>query len=290
VRLVSGEELLAPRVVGAIDPKTLVGELVEPELVPDQTRRELRAMNVLKWNISHFKADAVLSARPKLACGRDELLQGYLLLAETFDHIRRAQAAAIAGRFAPQPPQWVALPSIPDRTQIPPGATGETFFAYAPIAPLTLRDGRSWDQVQDAYADALIDDLDPYLPGVGELIVGRSIQNPDSFRDRAVGGHVMHADVSISQMGPSRPTPSLSGYRTPVSGLWHSASGAHPIGLLSGWSGRTTARLVTRDLLRAGRRRNARPLKLTHLYDSLTELSREDPAGGHVAPTLSSRR
>jgi phytoene dehydrogenase-like protein len=77
----------------------------------------------------------------------------------------------------------------------------------------------------------------------------------------------MHADVSISQMGPLRPTPSLAGYRTPVENLWHSASGAHPIGLLSGWSGRTTARIV-----------NRRHRSLTPMYDSLTCLSRRGPA------------
>jgi beta-carotene ketolase (CrtO type) len=56
----------------------------------------------------------------------------------------------------------------------------------------------------------------------------------------------------MSQLGPWRPTPTLAGYRTPVAGLWHSGAGAHPIGLLNGWSGRTTARLVERELDRTG--------------------------------------
>ena len=53
-------------------------------------------------------------------------------------------------------------------------------------------------------------------------------------------------------MGPLRPTKSLSGYRTPVEHLWHTAAGAHPMGALNGWSGRTTARMVNRLLKREG--------------------------------------
>jgi beta-carotene ketolase (CrtO type) len=269
VRLASGEEHHARQVIGAIDPTTLVGELIDPQFVPEQTASELRALNVLKWNISHFKADAVLSSRPRLACGRDELLQGYLLLAPTLDHIRRAQAGATAGVLTPEPPQWMAMPSVPDRTQVPDGAAGETFLCYAPIVPLRLRDGKGWDAIERDYFGDMVKDLELYVPGLERSIIGSTLQNPDSFRDRSFAGHVMHADVSISQMGPRRPTPSLSGYRTPIKRLWHSASGAHPIGLLSGWPGRTTARLVDRDL--------------TRVYDSLTHTSRNGRVASGVA-------
>jgi phytoene dehydrogenase-like protein len=57
-------------------------------------------------------------------------------------------------------------------------------------------------------------------------------------------------DMSMSQMGPYRPTPSLAGYRTPIGGLWHTGGGAHPIGGVHGWAGRTTARWVERTLRR----------------------------------------
>jgi beta-carotene ketolase (CrtO type) len=60
-------------------------------------------------------------------------------------------------------------------------------------------------------------------------------------------GNLFHVDMTLSQFGPWRPTPSLAGYRTPVPGLWHTGAGAHPLGTLNGWSGRTTAR----ELLRA---------------------------------------
>jgi beta-carotene ketolase (CrtO type) len=246
VRLQSGEELRARQVVGAIDPKTLIGQLVDQAHVPTRVRDELRALGVLRWNISHFKADAALTHRPKLACGREELMDGYVLIAPTLEHIRRAQRRAIAGQLPIAGPQWVAMPSVPDRKQVPPGSTGETLLVYAPIVPLELGGGSSWDVAQGPFFDTLLDELDPYVPGLSKAIIGASLQNPDSFRDRAHNGHVLHADVSINQMGPFRPTRSLAGYRTPVRRLWHTAAGAHPMGLLSGWSGRSTARVVNR--------------------------------------------
>src|SRR5581483_10499793 len=53
-----------------------------------------------------------------------------------------------------------------------------------------------------------------------------------------------HIDMSLSQMGPWRPTPALSGYRTPVAGLWHASAGSHPLPSVNGWAGRTAARTL----------------------------------------------
>jgi phytoene dehydrogenase-like protein len=70
----------------------------------------------------------------------------------------------------------------------------------------------------------------------------------------SAGGSYVVVDMSMNQMGPYRPTPSLAGYRTPISGLWHTGGGAHPIGGVHGWAGRTTARWVDRTLRRNAKR------------------------------------
>jgi len=40
---------------------------------------------------------------------------------------------------------------------------------------------------------------------------------------------------------------SPSGYRTPIPGLWHTGAGAHPMGGVHGWAGRTTACTVLKS-------------------------------------------
>jgi len=77
------------------------------------------------------------------------------------------------------------------------------------------------------------------------------VQSPKDLAKKSDRGNIVHADMSISQMGALRPIRSMSGYKTPVGHLWHTAAGAHPMGALNGWSGRTTGRMVDRIIRRA---------------------------------------
>jgi beta-carotene ketolase (CrtO type) len=250
VRLAGGHVIHARQVIGAIDPVTLMKGLVDQAHVPAQTRDELRALGNLRWNITCLKADVALSRRPALACGRQELMTGYLLLGPTLDYIRRAQASSIVGELPEQMAMGPMFPSLMDRTQVPPGSEGETIYLYMPAVPLELSNGRDWDDVKDDYIRRVIAELDTYLPGLADSVIGHWVQSPKDLAKKAYRGNIIHADMSLSQMGPLRPTKSLAGYRTPIDGLWHTAAGAHPMGALNGWSGRTTARMVHRRMQR----------------------------------------
>lgn len=255
VRLHSGEVLRARHVIGATDPMTLIGDLVDERHVPEQTRAELRAMGNLRWNITCLKADVALSRTPQLACGRQELMQGYLLLGPTIEYVKQAQAASMIGELPEQMAMGPMFPSLVDRSQVPQGSDGQTIYLYMPAVPLELSRGRDWDDEKSGYTDRVIAELDRYLPGLQESVIGHWCQSPKDLAKKATRGNVVHVDMSLSQMGPLRPTQSLSGYRTPIEGLWHTAAGAHPMGALQGWSGRTTARTVHRALKRDGESR-----------------------------------
>jgi beta-carotene ketolase (CrtO type) len=248
VRLKDGSELHARHVIGATDPMTLMNGLVAEEHIPAQTRNELRALGNLRWNITCLKTDVALSRSPKLACGRQELLEGYLLLGPTLEFIKQAQAASMIGELPEQMAMGPMFPSLLDRSQVPTGSQGETIYLYMPAVPLELSGGRDWDDVKDDYARQTIHYLDSYLPGLEESVIGHWCQSPKDLSKKSTRGNVVHVDMSLSQMGPLRPTPSLAGYKTPIGGLWHTAAGAHPMGALQGWSGRTTARSVEKAL------------------------------------------
>src|SRR4029077_11964240 len=96
--------------------------------------------------------------------------------------------------------------------------------------------------------------LDGYAPGLKGSVIGR---HPITTVDLAAGAHrgnLYHADLTLSQMGPWRPMPSLAGYRTPVERLWHTGAGAHPMGLQNGWSGRASGPSRLGELARHQRR------------------------------------
>jgi beta-carotene ketolase (CrtO type) len=283
VRLADGQELRAGQVVGATDPITLMQRLVAKEHVPEQTRNELRALGNLRWNITCLKTDVALSRSPRLAVGRQELMEGYLLLGPTLEYIRQAQAACMIGELPEQMAMGPMFPSLMDRTQVPPGSDGETMYLYMPAVPLELSGGRDWDDEKDAYMKRVIHELDSYLPGLEESVIGFWCQSPKDLSQKSTRGNVVHVDMSLSQMGPLRPTPSLAGYQTPIGRLWHTAAGAHPMGALNGWSGRTTARVVDKRIKRDKDGPPAMPLSTyvaPPVEDAQTNGVQPQPLGG----------
>jgi beta-carotene ketolase (CrtO type) len=70
-------------------------------------------------------------------------------------------------------------------------------------------------------------------------------------------------EMSLDQLLSFRPSPSLSGYRTPVGGLFLTGAGTHPGGGVTGRPGRNAAAVVLDSLGAgaAGRRHRARRLR-----------------------------
>jgi hypothetical protein len=83
---------------------------------------------------------------------------------------------------------------------------------------------------------------------VKDATLGSAGVSPADMSKWTTKGHACHIDMSLSQMGPWRPTPALSGYQTPIAGLWQVSAGSHPLPSVNGWAGRTAARtLLARD-------------------------------------------
>jgi phytoene dehydrogenase-like protein len=83
-------------------------------------------------------------------------------------------------------------------------------------------------------------------------------------------------DMTLDQMFGYRPTPALSGYRTPIDGLYLSGSGVHPGGGLNGIPGHNTAHVVLEDLgyvkSASGRGLGQRIAKLRELLQAYMKL------------------
>jgi hypothetical protein len=75
------------------------------------------------------------------------------------------------------------------------------------------------------------------------------VQTPLSL-ERELGlrrGNVMHLEMQLAQMFAWRPTGVLSGYRTPVDGLYLTGASTHPGGGVFGASGRSAAAVLLAD-------------------------------------------
>jgi beta-carotene ketolase (CrtO type) len=90
--------------------------------------------------------------------------------------------------------------------------------------------------------------IEKVMPGFSKRILARAVRTPEDI-SKISGlekGCQYHVDMSLSQMGPWRPTRSLSGYKTPILSLWHTGAGAHPMAAVNGISGKLAAAEVLR--------------------------------------------
>lgn len=247
VELVSGERLAAREVIAAVDPATLFGRLLDPGLLPGDVRDELRAMSICEHNITYFTGHAALSRRPTLPRhGRDdELLRaGYQMLVPSYSSLQSSLAAAERGEVPEQLPIWMSLPSIADRTLVPQGSSAETLYFMTPVTPYDLASGRGWEQEKRPFFDHALGIIETYAAGIGDSVIGTAAVSPEDMSRWTTKGHACHIDMTLAQMGPWRPTPALSGYTTPVEGLWQVSAGSHPLPSVNGWAGRTAARTL----------------------------------------------
>jgi beta-carotene ketolase (CrtO type) len=248
VRLTDGEVLNARRVIAAVDPVTLMTRLVDSAHVSDAVLDEVRNIRINGWGINNAKIDVALAERPKLLCDRPELWGSYMLIADDKAYVDRALDGAMHGAIPAETPMWALMPSAFDRSQVPPGSAGETMYLFCTAVPHTFADGSDWASHRQPFAEQAVKKFDEVAPGFADTVIGSWVKSPNELRHMTHEGSYVVVDMSLNQMGPNRPTPALAGYRTPVPGLWHTGAGAHPMGGVHGWAGRTTARTVLKSL------------------------------------------
>ncbi len=250
VELTGGEIIRAAKgVVSSIDARRLLLELVDPSHTPGELRRRLQNLRIASTNISEFKIDAALSG--PLDWSRtphgEELSVGMQLLCPSLDYLDGVFADIQRGLAPEEPAMMTGSASVLDPTLAPPG--GHTLWLSS-FAPYERRDGRSWDEAKGEFAERLLDRFSLYVPNVRDVLVAAEVTSPLDWHRRtgAIRGNPNHLDMTLDQILGYRPLPELSGYRTPIVGLYLSGSGTHPGGGLSGIPGMNTAQVVLQDL------------------------------------------
>lgn len=248
VALDTGEEISAHAVVGAIDPKHLCLDLLDPaDLGPTflQRVRQVRGRGVTaKVNLS-------LLAKPTFTAlhGDDLPLKGRILIAPDIDYVERAFDAAKYGHRSQHPWLEVAIPTMSDPSAAPDGQ--HVLSVYVHYAPRTLSDG-TWPEQRDALYRSVIDTLTPHAPGIAGLVVEREIITPEDLETQwgFAGGHIFHGEETLDQWWVSRPVLGSAQYQTPIERLYLASAGSHPGGGLTGQSGLNAARAISLALKR----------------------------------------
>jgi len=249
VRLADGREVEATEaVVASCDPTTALGKLLPAGVLPERIRARVEAIPVRNGGYGQAKVDLAFSGR--LSLDRYEKWRGdgldlrrpmHVLATEA--GIERAFARSAAG-LVPHSDDfsmWNVIPTGADPSQAPAGQ--DNFYCYLAVAPyevdMTMR--------QDL-GDAAVAKLARFYDGVETMEIGRRVLTNEDFEQLvgATGGNITHVDMVLSRGGPRRPARGLSGYRTPIAGLYLGGSGSHPSGGITGAPGYMAAREVLR--------------------------------------------
>jgi phytoene dehydrogenase-like protein len=241
VRTDSGEHIDARAVVAGCHVLTTL-ELLGDEALLERGRRAIRVGNGIGMVVR-----LATTALPGYPSARPEAHAGLQLLAPSRAALRTAYGEFGAGRPPTEPPVVVLTPTVADPSLAPPGRHVVT--AWAQWHAYELAGGRSWDDLRDESAERIVAQVERVAPGFDGSIEQVHVQTPLDL-ERELGlrrGNVMHVEMGLDSMFLYRPLPELSGYRTPVRGLYLTGASTHPGGGVFGASGRSTARVVVSE-------------------------------------------
>jgi len=255
VLLEDGRMLRAGTVAANVNPKLLFLKLVEATAVAPEFRRR---MDNYRCASGTFRMNVALSELPNFTCipgtHAQEHHTGSVVIAPSMDYMDEAFQDLRQRAFSRNPIVEMAIPSTIDATLSPEGTHVASLFAqhFNPDLP----DGRSWDELREKAADAIVDKVTEYAPNFRRSVIARQILSPlDLERDFGlIGGDIFHGALDLNQIYCMRPILGYAAYRMPIKGLYLCGAGAHPGGGVSGVPGHNAAREIIRDIGRSRHR------------------------------------
>ncbi|RMF93515.1 MAG: NAD(P)/FAD-dependent oxidoreductase [Nitrospinota bacterium] len=247
VVLEDGEELAARVVISNLDPKRTFLQLIAPEHLPEDFRRDIARFRIEGCSL---KVNLALDTLPEFTAYPSQRLapphRATIHICPSLEYIDRAWHDAELGRPSEHPMIEITIPTAYDDSLAPPGKHIMSLFIQ--YAPYTLKD-TDWDTIKEAFADRCIDLIAEYAPNIKSAILHRQVISPlDMEREYGLtGGNIFHGDLSLDQLFFARPLLGWAQYRTPIRHLYLCGSGTHPGGGVMGIPGYNAAQEVWKD-------------------------------------------
>jgi phytoene dehydrogenase-like protein len=239
VELASGEQISAPAVACAVDPKTALTSWLDPVVTGPRLR--WRAGNIRTPGAT-ARVDLALSGLPAFAGVSDgAALNGRIVVAPGIEAVEQAFDAWKYGEMSDRPYLEATMPTLAQ-----PDGAGHRMTVLAQWVPYAAD--------PDEVGRKVVAALERVAPGVGALVTSTGVRTPAAIeREYGLsGGHLYHAEPALDQFFAWRPVIGLARHRLGVRGLYLCGAGAHPGGGITGGPGRNAAREILRDLRRAG--------------------------------------
>ncbi|MCO5314842.1 MAG: NAD(P)/FAD-dependent oxidoreductase [Solirubrobacterales bacterium] len=232
-------------VISAIDARRLFLGLMDEKELPSSLVAEVKRIHFSQHNVAELKVDAVIDLVPHVN-GPDGMERAFMLSANTGTDIARAFSAIGLGQLPERPPVMIAFPSVLESGWAPEGQGVVWLSTFVPWTP----ENGPWDRKLLEEASDLTWKTAEKALGYEMTAVERKITGPEDWvaRHGNPGSNPNHIEMSIDQLMGMRPSVSLSGYSTPVPGLFLTGAGTHPGGGITGVPGRNSAAVVMEHL------------------------------------------
>ena len=224
VRLASGEEIGAPLILSAADPRHTFLELVGAAELPPE----------FVWQAQAIKLRGCVAKVHVETDGRHGLPEGTIAVAPSIRCLERAYDAAKYGEISKEPYLEITT-------------SGNVVSIHFQFAPYALRN-LDWNAAGGTVERCAIDTLNAYCPTVKASIKRTHTITPCKLQATyGLGeGDLNHGQLILDQIFFMRPLPGWSKHGTPIDGLYLCGSGVHGGGGISGASGRNAVRVALR--------------------------------------------
>jgi phytoene dehydrogenase-like protein len=254
-----GREVRASQaIVAACDPRQALAELLAPGTLERKLEHRAAAIPVNGLGWGQLKVDIACSGRLELGRFERERGDGADLRAAT--HwigtelgTERAYRRAAAG-LLPDPDEIAFYNTIPtgaDPSQAP--DRQDTLYLIAVTCP-AQPDGGWTPELRSRAIDDVLVKAAQFYGGLEQLELGRSAFTNDEMADEVGAASQAHVDWVLNRLGPLRPARGLSGFSTPVAGLYLGGAGCHPGAAVTGTPGYLGAHEALRVIKQARRR------------------------------------
>ncbi len=247
VRLRSGEEIGASRVISNCNARHTFLKLVDSDSLPEDFVEDIKGFRSRGMS---FKLMCAVDRLPHYTGFSKEKTgveyPAYAHICPSPEFLEQAFHDAKFGWYSQQPFLSPNVPSFCDDTLAPEGK--HVVVIQGGVSPYKLRDS-TWDReglqlVKNAYAV-----MDRFAPGFSDSVIDHKLYTPKDIEDDIAipGGNSQHGELSLDQMFFMRPVPRYADYRSPIKRLYQCGASSHPGGAVSAVPGHNAAREILKD-------------------------------------------
>lgn len=223
VLLSNGEEIFAPLILSAADPKHTMMNLVGTQDLPPE----------FVWHTQSIKMRGSVAKVHIKTNGQHGIPPGTIVLSPSIKYVERAYDAAKYGEISEKP--YLEITSHGDVVSI--------HFQYAPFL---LKHG-SWAENRESIVKIAIETLAPYFSGLQPSVINTHVITPQDIEETygATEGDLNHGQLMLDQFLFMRPIPGWANHKTPIDNLFLCGSGVHGGGGVSGAAGRNVIKVLS---------------------------------------------